>query len=381
MRRLTLASTLFWGISSFAAGPEIVIAPAVEISWSSEPNRMYQVEAADNLVAPVWTEAGSPVAGTGATVRQVLYRGDANHAFFRVMELDGTVANWLAGLTELDFRPSAIVAQDGGIRAEGVRVNAIGITPEDLVTTRFQFDLETQSLKLVHYSVVPRIGVFYDRFFARNAGTQLQGLVGRETLPEYTWLTASGTNIVLKVDLAPGHVFNYGVTQPSREHSVELLGPDGERIKYSIMAADSTYREFGQPILRGGSYQVRIRPRSSSSPLPSMSCRLFFANSNASRLQELADGAWISTLLRQNTHDYDKYRVRLNRGQVLRMARPDAGIGILVLNSSSEKLSDLVGLPLIFEAPKEDTYYVFVYRVLPGLGDLHYTTTASVRNS
>ena len=109
-----------------------------------------------------------------------------------------------------------------------------------------------------------------------------------------------------------------------------------------------------------------------------MSCRLFFANCNPARLRDIADGTLISTTLRQNTHDYAKYRVRMTHGRVLRLDQPDSSLGILVLDSSSVTMADVVSLPLIFEAPRDDVYYVFVYRVRPPGEDASYRSYVSL---
>src|SRR5215831_19456675 len=63
-------------VAPLRADPEISIAPAVEISWESLPNKLYQVMASDSVAAPVWSEVGAPVLGTGAEVRRMLLRGD-----------------------------------------------------------------------------------------------------------------------------------------------------------------------------------------------------------------------------------------------------------------------------------------------------------------
>lgn len=333
--------------------------------------------ASDSLTVPVWSEAGAPVLGTGAEVRTVLLRGDAAHRFYRVAELPGTVTNWLAGLSELDLRPAKLTAQAGGLLAEGARVTAAGISSDDLVTIQFQFEEASQSLRVVQYQVVPEIGVFNERFFAKDVSLNPPGSTNGVAIPGYTWWPLTGTNIMVDLNMEVGQVLNYGLMQQTREYSVELIDPNGQRLKTFNGALNVTIITEGEPILRAGAYRIRIRPRAAS-PNTVMSCQFFFANSNSKSLTQVTNGIELKPTLRQNTHDYAKYSMQLAQGQVARLPAPSAGIGFRILNSRSQTVADVKGLPLIFDAPATDTYYLFIYRITPGAGDLNYTGTLNI---
>lgn len=380
---LLLGLAFAWAliVSPLRSQPVLSVAPAVEVSWPSLPNRLYQVWASDSLTTPVWTEAGAPVVGTGAEIRRMLLRGDASHRFFRVQELEGTVTNWLAGLTELDLRPAKLTAQAGGLLAEGVRVTAAGISLDDLVTARFQFDLESQSLRLVQYQVVPQIGVFNDRFFARNVPLHPVGRTNGVAITPFANHSLFGTNITVDLDLEIGQVLNFALWDQTLEYSAELLDPDGQRQWFSIGAANNAIVADGFPILRSGTYQIRIRPRSTH-PGAAMSCKFFFANNNPVNLQSAAHGATLQATLRDSTHDYAKYSMTLAQGQIVRLqpAVGTAGVGFVILNARSQKLVDLKQLPLIFEAPASGTYYLFIYKITAAAGPLNYSGTLTIGN-
>jgi len=327
----------------------------------------------------VWSPAGASVLGTGAEVRKMLLRGDANHRFFQVQALPGTVTNWLAGLSELDLRPARITALDGGILAEGMRATAVGIDSNDFVTGRFQFDYETQCLRLVNYEVVPQVGVFYDRFFTRDVPTHPTGQVFGVDFNDYQWVTLTSSNILINLDLEVGQVLNLGLKDQTVEYTLELLDPAGQGLAYSIQAAQTPVYIDGYPILRSGTYQVRIRPRSAN-PNDIMSCNFFFANNNMTPLASIANGTNLQVSLRANTHDYAKYSMNLTQGQIVRLPQPSPGIGLLILNARSQKLTNQKGLPLIFAAPADGTYYLFVYKIVAGDVAQNYNGTMTIGN-
>lgn len=364
---------------SLRAQTQLGIAPAVEVFWPSQPNRLYQILSSDSLIAPVWADAGAPVLGTGAEVRSVLLRGDATHRFYRVAELPGTVTNWLAGLTELDLRPARLTAQAGGLLAEGARVIAVGLSSDDLVTIQFQFDDASQSLRVLQYQVVSAMGVFNERFFAKDVPLDPLGSSTGVSIPAYTWWPLTGTNIVVDLRLEVGQVLNYGLVQQTEEYSVEVLDPDRRRLASFNGAPNLEIVAEGIPILRSGAYQMRIRPRALS-PGTVMSCQFFFANSNSKSLAPATDGSRLTATLRQNTHDYAKYSLALAHGQTARLPAPPSGIGFKILNSRSQTVADVKGLPLIFDVPATDTYYLFVYRIAPGTGNLNYSAAISIRS-
>lgn len=56
----------------------------------------------------------------------------------------------------------------------------------------------------------------------------------------------------------------------SQECSIELLDPDGQQLTFDIEAANAGAVWPGKPILRSGTYKIRILPR--TTPTSSMSC-------------------------------------------------------------------------------------------------------------
>lgn len=357
------------------------IAEAVEVHWPSLPNRLYQVRAANSPTSTVWTPVGEPVVGTGAEVRRILRRADALHRFFRVEELPGTVTNWLAGLTELDFRPARLEPQAGGLIAEGLRVNAAGISTDDFVTARFQFDEVTQSLRLLHYEVVPEVGVFSGRFFARDVGTppveaSADG-VTFTTIPIHTAVPITGPGIVLRTALEIGHVLSVALADQSREYTLEIINPSGQRILQFSGAPNTPIYSSGIPILQPGVYQIRVRPLNAATGT-SMQTSVLVANSNNTALRSAAHGSPINVSLRSATHDYAKLSLDLSRGQTVRLPAPHPGIGFLVLNARSQNLAETMGLPLIFETPDDGRYFLFVYKITAGDAALTYQATLSI---
>lgn len=371
----------FWlaGMSTASVASQLGITPAVRICWDSQANKLYQLQASDEMAPTRWTSVGAPVTGTGAQVCTMLVSSDAAHRFFRVLELAGTATNWLAGLSELDLRPAKLTAQDGGFIAEGARVTSTGISINDLVTTHFQFDMESQSLKLVGYQVVTNIGVFNGRFFAKNMTVPMAANVGGTSLEEFRWYSLSGSNIVINFSVEEGHVFNFGLRDQSREYSLERIDADGQVAVSFNGAANLGVVWESVPVLKRGTQQIRLRSHSAP-PGTSLSCQFYFAINNATTLTLITNGSPVSATFRQNTDDYAKFVMNLTRGQVVRLPRPNAGIGFQILNARSESLTDVKGLPLICDVPADGTYYLFIYKVRPADGEVSYGQTLNIGN-
>jgi hypothetical protein len=71
--------------ATVATGPELHIYTAIELSWSSESNRLYQVQWTPSLDNPQWINLEPAVAGTGADVSLFDSTKEHGRGFYRLM--------------------------------------------------------------------------------------------------------------------------------------------------------------------------------------------------------------------------------------------------------------------------------------------------------
>jgi len=64
------------------------IYPAVELQFTTDAGKYYQIESSSNLVN--WTATGSLIIGTGSDFNLLVSTKDTNHRFFRSQEVDAT---------------------------------------------------------------------------------------------------------------------------------------------------------------------------------------------------------------------------------------------------------------------------------------------------
>ena len=65
----------------------VAIFPAIEITWTSETGRQYQVQRTDSLATPHWTDLGSPIQGTGEPISAFDATRSRQQRFYRVQTL------------------------------------------------------------------------------------------------------------------------------------------------------------------------------------------------------------------------------------------------------------------------------------------------------
>jgi hypothetical protein len=81
------AATAETAVSATATGPTLHAFTAIELSWSSETNRLYQIEWTPSLDHPEWITLEPVVSGTGTNVSLFDSTKERPHGFYRVRTL------------------------------------------------------------------------------------------------------------------------------------------------------------------------------------------------------------------------------------------------------------------------------------------------------
>ncbi len=81
---ITAADPTVVSVTSTALTSQPQISPAVEVSWPTETNNLYQVQWTPSLEQPNWTDLQAPVTGTGANVSIFDSTHEHPQGFYRV---------------------------------------------------------------------------------------------------------------------------------------------------------------------------------------------------------------------------------------------------------------------------------------------------------
>ena len=276
---------------------------------------------------------------------------------FSPLLASAAMADKINNVTQSDL--SAVVSTVDGntLTMDNMRLKSNQTDLNDYVRGTFRFDRDKLTFKPTNFKIYENVGVFSDWYFARDVAKPMVAKRGGEIYQAETNYQISGT-AVFKLDLVVGHVFTCLIQNPSKEYLMELLDPDGKVI-------DSGRGELGGgvisgkiPILRAGTYLFKLRPTDASNAI---SYSWTFANSNRQSLETFKNGSNFSFGFLTNLFDYGKMRIRLEKGEILRLPAPSSDlIDVKILNSKSVVVNEVsAGLPSIYKAPETGLYYVF----------------------
>lgn len=332
------------------------IGPAVSVGWPTEDGKMYQVQTSQDL--DIWNPLGPVLVGTGLHNTSYFPAGDPA-AFYQIKELAGTATNRIVGLRSFLTGSSSIQPVGNSLDLSNIRVEAAGITLDDLVNARFVFDPINQLFRLSSYDVSSGVGVYREPYFAKDNTNALTMGCGTNVLQPGVNCNVSevpAAGIQFYADLTVGHapvLWFDNITVPVY---LRVHGPSG--VTNELILPDTTTFVYSTPwpALAAGRYYFDIVPVSSAPA----SFIFKFGNANPNLLGTLVHNTPVSVSLNFN-HQYAKYRVNLTANQILSLSKPSSRtIRFTMLNALSEKAVSFVGLALNFRAPTTGVYYVFI---------------------
>jgi hypothetical protein len=132
--------------------------------------------------------------------------------------------------------------------------------------------------------------------------------------------------------------------------------PDGSLYEKSLYQENSRWTTFGGAILQSGTYTFRFVPQNDTS----VTLDFGFTNNNRSELKTLNADDNISTSLTGWGHEYDKYKIELDAGDLVEVTAPsDGDVWLYLLNTNG--LNIYFGTGEIFtRVSQAGTYYLFI---------------------
>lgn len=265
-------------------------------------------------------------------------------------------------------------------RLDGARILGLGLSTTDEVSLRYQFRPGDATFGLIGAQANPGAGVVFLE----------QNFTSLEAQPAVVSYTANGTSyagnsssrsftataaapFVATASLQPGHVISLGISRASADWRYEMIDPEGKVLHAFDSLAGASVISNAFRITRAGVHTVRIIPRSGSGTL-SFDLEVF--NGNNKPMQQLTNGARISTSFENNIRHYYKGVVQLQAGSRLSLSQASSDIGICVLDELSRKQECSTGLPVSTRVTRAGNYYVFIYNIKGWGGS--YSGTVSV---
>lgn len=267
-----------------------------------------------------------------------------------------------------DIQSFDLTAATGTFQAKKLVVDNMRIVSDttrasDYIRGTFKFSKATQSFVPKSFQIFQNVGVFHngtsnDDYFANDALEQVvfSDATGRiyGEAGSYS-ITTSGAPF--SAGLAVGQVISFTFTNNTDDMRVVFRGPDGTTYYDELIPAQSGIISGTTPIIQGGVYTLTFTPVNQSQ----VSLKLSFGNANRQQLTTLQSGAQIQTHFRQNLHDYYKYKIHLNGGDVLSVTAPASSDTHLdLVNSESKVIDGAFGLALLYTAPVTEDYYLFI---------------------
>jgi len=244
---------------------------------------------------------------------------------------------------------------------DGVRAEGNGLTLDDALRFEYQFDLLSLSWEIQKQTVYTGVGVFDNEHMAIDvAPSQPPFTVSGKSYQlgqTYTFTATKAKPFVATLALKPGHVISCLIDKQTGEYSYQF---EGNNIDSSFNGlANEGIISGSQIILQEGAYTLTVAPRNTSSV--KFSLKLF--NANNRQLKTIENGATTTIYEKFATYlrDYAKYEVYLSAGQTLNLTKPsNSDIQFTLLNDLGAQVSQVSGLPLIYDATKSGNYYLFI---------------------
>ena len=228
----------------------------------------------------------------------------------------------LTGITEVSLNAaSAAATREGNVVMQGVRIASDTTDLDDYVNLTYAMDLSTLTLALSEIAVYPDVGVVYmpEVLFLKDVSPDF-------TLTRNEEIYHSGQSYTITANadepfhamLEAGMSLTFSLRDPSRNyHYVIKKADDGTILRDSYYLQGSRWTSWKTPILASGEYLVYFQPEGS----PSMTLMMRASNDNRSQLTDLHDQDSFSASFAQQTGNYAKWRISLNRDETLTVTK------------------------------------------------------------
>ncbi|MDM8561870.1 hypothetical protein QUF54_00785 [Candidatus Marithioploca araucensis] len=234
------------------------------------------------------------------------------------------------------------LVEGDAIVLDGIRVNGLGITPEDAAKVKYIFNRETFNFDIDMSSIVVYrgVGVYHEYHMVKDVPARIINVKGKDVetrqplffanletqtgkkgeeviVPPgaplnagtiYGFTTAAGTPFVANYHFEIGHVMSFDISGAKQDLTYRFTGPNTD-VEGEIKSRASL---FTKPIkiLTAGDYQLSISP---STPGESVTFKLKGFNANSQAMKDLKYGEnKVSAKFAAKTWGYAKYKVWLD---------------------------------------------------------------------
>ncbi|PDW02905.1 Ig domain-containing protein [Candidatus Viridilinea mediisalina] len=254
----------------------------------------------------------------------------------------------------------AAVMDGNNIVFSNLRIDSQTTSLDDFLRISFVFNSSNLQLMPTKVEVVSDLGLYLpeEQLFLKDVTTELDLLdpEGESLAPQTTHRMTVGADDVLRLNMESGTLLTMRVNGANDDFNLQVRDPDGNYILNPIFRAGTSWTIFNRPILNSGVHTIRFIPRNNET----VTLNVGVHNNNQSTTTEVRSGDSISASLSDWGKDYEKYRIELERGQIVRMSAAGAGVWLKIIDSNGALLSDVTGGELNQRIDATGTYYLIV---------------------
>jgi hypothetical protein len=242
-----------------------------------------------------------------------------------------------------------------------LRIASDTTTLNDLL--RVTLSLSASDLRLIptKVEVIANVGLYNEQnlLFSKDVATAPTLTTPSGTVlgaDQSHTLTINSTS-VFSITAESGTVLSVKLDDPTDNIEYQFNNPDGSVRISTLFLQNSNWFLGGVPILESGVYTIRIIPQSK----PTATVKLGFTNNNRKTLTSISSGSAISASLGGWGTEFAKYRIDLQRGDIISISAPsDRDIQTLLFRSDGSGITGRLGGILTQKIDISGTYFIFI---------------------
>lgn len=274
----------------------------------------------------------------------------------KALEISGLLKNIRA--VQLDGVTTTVVGNL--ITLHNLRVLSDKTSFEDYLSVDFILDLQTLHLVPINLEITPDLGLYYrdEQLFSKDVLSDIFLMTsdGRTLAPDRLHKITAGSDDKFTISLEAGTVLTMQLLEATDDYELQINQPDGKAYERNLFRSGSKWTAFGRSILQSGLYTFRFMPQNKTK----LTLQFGFTNNNRLPLSDVDSGGHISVSLKGWGHEYAKYRLHLNAGDLVEVTEPvNDNVWLYLLDSNSHNISSGGG-EIFTRTPFTGTYYLFV---------------------
>ena len=253
-----------------------------------------------------------------------------------------------------------------------IRIESDFTNFNDYVSIEYFLNLNTLQFIPLNYNVIKDVGIFSDKYsmFAKNVNSSMYIVTPNgETLePDNQHSINVSSNDTYSIILERGSVVEIKIRSNADIIELNIDKPDGKLYVQHLITSNIDYT-FDFPVLEGGIYHLRLIPQHESS----VPIQLKFHNNNSHKIETITSHSYN---LNCSGNEYSKYKIYLNKGEVLTVTSNSSNSNNIILNlldSNSQRVETVKG-NMNVKIQNTGDYYLFVLNTVVGSFDSYYAT-------